>query len=202
MKEQEIWGLLTEKQFKEFKSVFSREFGDPIRKKRLAIQLWSGKTKKSKRVSTRIRITNGKPQIIHKIGDWENSKEWKFKELSINLPQDTKAVFNTFLVLRNITSEDTEIFIIQHELYLFKNKSVEIKLAKQFGKSKKYIFEVELKKEGQNLEKLVKKLGLAEYMRTTDVAFWDKWNKEVNINVRKITDLKIKNIINSYLYKK
>lgn len=196
MREKESWGLLTKSEFFEFLSKFKKKFGKSKKYKRLGISFWDPST--NKHLDTRIRITNGKPQIMQKIGKWENRSELDFKEILIDLDKNPEQVFRAYLILSNIIGKRKNCRFIQHENYIFNTTDFEIKLGKQFGKSVKYIFEIEAKNNKVNLESKLKELNLSRHVLKTDVEFWDSWNKEVNLTGEELNEKQILKLIESY----
>jgi len=197
MKEQESWGQLSKVQFSKFYHKFVKTYGKPITRKRLAISFWDPKI--GKNVDTRIRITDGKPQIVQKLGRWARTKKWKFTETFLDLPSDVDQIFNTYKILRNLVRRNDSCRFIQHKNYIFETENFEIKLSKQFGKITKYVFEVELKKPGKHLQKIVKSLGLYKYTKETDTDFWEKWNKTTNLTDEELKEEGVRKLIRKYL---
>jgi len=197
MKEQEAWGLINKTLFIKYNSIFTKKYGKPLLHKRLAISFWNPKIRKN--TDTRIRITDRKPQVMQKTGRWENIDQWVFTETLLDLPADADQVFAAFNILKNIVGKKNSIRFIQHKSYIFETGKYEIKLAEQYGKKTKYIFEVELKKDGLKLKDILSDLELSDYTLKTDTVFWDKWNKEVNMTSEDLKDAEILELIKSYL---
>ena len=197
MNELEAWGLLTQNQFAKFLTKFSQLFGKPRIIKRLAISFWD--PYKDKNTDIRIRITNGEPQKVKKVGEWEEKLEWNFSESLYDLPKDSVKIYAEFQTLRSHLTDPDSYNIIQHHSHIFDQPDFELKLAKQFGKNVKYVFEVELKNKSRDLKGIIKNLGLTDYLLATDTAFWDKWNKEVNLTGRDIGEKEVNELIKKYL---
>jgi hypothetical protein len=196
MHELEAWGLLTKKQFAHFLKLFQKRFGKPKKAKRLAISFWN--PKRNKNLDTRIRITNKKAEIVQKFGQWENAKRWSFTELVLPLPDDAKKVYLAYRILDNQIGKAYPYSFIQYENYLFNQLKFEIKLGHQFGKTSRYFFEVELLDKRSSLDLILRDLNLVSLVTPTNVAFWNKWNKEVNLTSEDLDEKEIKNLIQSY----
>lgn len=196
MKELEAWGLLTKKQFEKLLRLFTKRFGKPQKAKRLAISFWN--PKKNKNLDTRLRVTDKKAEIVQKFGDWENAQKWSFTELALPLPSDYKKAYLAYQILDNQTGKAFPYSFIQYESYLFRKPKFEIKLGRQFGKVSRYFFEVELLDEKSSLESILEDLGLNILVTITNVDFWKKWNREVNLTSDDLSEEKIKSLIQSY----
>jgi len=194
MLEKEYWGLLTSDEFNKKLNLFINKFGKPTIKKRLAIETndWA-----RPEVDSRIKITNGKAEFVQKTGDW-NSRERK--ELEIPLVNNVQAILDFFKAI--ITSVNAQIpsqQIMQFENYIFDLGYAELKIAHQLGKSDRYFFEVELIDNSKDLDLICKDLGLKADYEPKDRAFWEKWNQEVNIDSRNLSDDELKDLIEKYL---
>jgi hypothetical protein len=196
MLEQEAWGELSKDQFEEFLKMFGERFGEPSRHRRLSISFWNHKMNE---VDTRIRITDGKSEIMQKVGDWENVTQWVRKERHVKLGSDAGQIFNAFKILRQLLPPQEPCQFIQFDNYVFKTEAFEIKLSHQKGKSNKYNFEVESLNDESGLDEILKDLKLDNLVTVTDVKFWDKWNVELNVSDRDLSDEEIRDLIKEYL---
>lgn len=197
MLEKEYWGLLTQQQFNQKLEEFTAKFGQPIKKTRLAIETsdWA-----RPEVDSRIKITNGQAEFVQKTGDWNKRER---TELEIPLVNDAKAIINFFkAIIISVNAQIPSQQIMQYENYLFDLGYAEIKLSHQTGKSEKYPFEVELFDDTKNLDEICKELGLQPDHTPKDKPFWDKWNEELNLDSRNMSDEELLNIISRYLYEK
>lgn len=194
MKEKEYWGIISEEIFNSKIEEFTTKFGQAKNKKRLSLGItdWT-----RPEIDNRIKITNGKPEFVQKLGDW-NTRERDELEIPLIAEVDTIYSFHK-AIIHTLNAKDPSYLIIQHDNYLFDTDEVEIKLSHQFGKSDKYNFEVELKTEDGDLDKICSELGLQPDNEIKDKAFWDKWNEELNIDVRDLSKEELKKIIASYL---
>ncbi|GAB4156645.1 MAG: hypothetical protein Fur003_0050 [Candidatus Dojkabacteria bacterium] len=194
MKETEFWGLIDKNQFEEKIDKISLELGEPEQRKRLSIEVsdWADKT-----LDTRIRITDGKAELMQKKGNWEADTK---KEIRIDLKADAAEILNLYEILFNLTNGDEQrTNVIQFENYIWETDLYELKLSHQTGKSDKYNFELELKEENLDYSKVLKKFGLHPYEGERGIAFWDKWNRELNLDARDMTEDELKVLIKSYL---
>lgn len=89
--------------------------------------------------------------------------------------------------------------IIRFDNYVILTDDFEIKLSHQTGKSDKYNFEVETLTNKSDLKAILNDLGLSELVTVTDVAFWDNWNQELNLNDRDLSEEQILELIKEYL---
>lgn len=196
MIEEESWGVLTRSQLGEFLGKFTKLFGKPRHSKRLSLSFWDHNRNE---IDTRIRITDGKAEIMQKVGDIGESKHRIRSEQKIDLPSDTEEIFNAYQILRALVQGDGSCFIYQYDNYIFDNSDFEIKLTHQIGKTDKYNFEVEIHNKELKLTETLKKLGLFDLVTITDSKFWDKWNEELNLKDIDLSMDEIKDIIKKYL---
>src|SRR3989344_6868853 len=194
MNEVEIWGVLNKKEFDSKLDEFTKKYGNPKIQERLAIQIL-GVDDPS--LWTRIRITDGKAEIMQKVGSWDIGEQ---KEISVSLSPDLETVWRTFVIIKNLLKKRRyQVVIIQHKNFTFKTDGYEIKLSHQFGKTSKYPFEVEATKKDSELVSFAKKLGLTPDLKKKGEEFWNKWNEEVNLDGEKMKDKELKEIIRKYI---
>lgn len=196
MKEEESWGVLTKSQFDNFLVKFIKRFGNPVHSQRLSFSFWDHSRNE---VDTRIRITDGKAEVMQKIGGVGDKKLRVRTEKKIKLAPDPEEVTNTYQILRVLVPGDDSCYIYQHDNYIFKQPNFEIKLTHQIGKTDKYNFEVETDTSKVNLNQILKDLGLADKVTLTDAGFWDKWNEELNLKDNDINENQIRDLIKKYL---
>ena len=67
--EKELLTILTEKEYKRSVSFLTKKYGKPKLRKRVSLQ---SDNYDQENIDTRIRITNGKVELMQKIGDWKN----------------------------------------------------------------------------------------------------------------------------------
>lgn len=97
--EKELLTILAKDEYVQVLTRFKNEFGEPKVQKRLSLQ--SDDYGQSD-IDTRIRITNGKAELMQKIGDWKNITKGKSRtEVSIPLPSDSDVVAGLYRIIRN-----------------------------------------------------------------------------------------------------
>jgi hypothetical protein len=196
MTETESWGVLTKDQFDKFIAEFTKRFGKSTHSKRLSFSFWDHSCDN---IDTRIRITNGKAEIMQKVGDVGEGQQRVRTEQRIGLQSDLNEIFNAYQILRVLTPGDDSCYIYQHDNYIFKQGNFEIKITHQSGKTDKYNFEVEAVGDDADLNQILKDLGLSEFVTKTTVEFWNKWNEELNLRDNDLKPEQIKEIIKQYL---
>lgn len=152
----------------------------------------------NQKLDMRVRITNGQPVIMQKVGNWQDLTR---VEIETDIIKDTEHVFKTYKIISNIYASIPQSFetIIQHENHLFTNEKFELKLTKQFGKSNYYIFELEAKSNVVNLQEECKALELTIQDKFESEEDRKKRNTLVNLNPKELTEEEIKNLISTYL---
>lgn len=196
MMEEESWGVLTKEQFEQLLDRFIKRFGVPIHSKRLSFSFWDHNRNE---VDTRIRITNGNPEIMQKIGDVGEGQKRVRSEQRIELKSDLNEILNTYQILRVLIPGEDSCYIYQHDNYIFKQPTFEIKITHQSGKTDKYNFEVEAIGKNVDLKQILVDLGLFDLVTTTTVDFWNKWNEELNLKDNDLDQKQIQNLISEYL---
>lgn len=196
MTEKESWGVLTKDQFEKFLAEFTRRFGKPTQSKRLSFSFWDHSRNE---IDTRIRITDGQPEIMQKLGSWEKQQQWSRSERKVDLKSDVEEIFNTYVIFRVLIPGDDSCYIYQHDNYVFKQANFEIKVTHQSGKTNKYNFEVEAIGEDIDLNQILKDLGLFGLTTKTTEQFWNKWNQELNLRDVDLDPQQIKSLIQEYL---
>ncbi len=196
--EQEVWGLFpSEIEYKKYLGIFTAEYGLPVKKKRLAISFWDPNI--NNEIDTRIRVTDGKAELVQKCGAWENQTEIHMEEIDIPLPSDTQYLFNMYRVLRNNLPLTKSPFTTQYHNSLFLSPSFELKLTIQHGKKTRYSFEIEKLDDKIDLFVLARENGLEEYLLRTDLAFWNKWAEEMDVHTDDLSEDELKALIEQYL---
>lgn len=192
--EKELLTILSKSEFKKVLARCEKEFGKPKIVKRLALQStdyrWSD-------VDTRIRITNGKTEIMQKVGDWKNTNR---TEISVSIPSDLETIFDLYKVFRNCMRDDSVLTpIMQYENRLFITKEFEIKLTYQFGKKDAYNCEVEVFDNKLEPEDIAKKYEIPIHLAGQTQDFWKTWNETVNLSATELSDSELKEIIKKYI---
>lgn len=194
MLEKEILSLTTKNFFEKYISRFSQEIGLPRKKKRLAMQVTDYNRNT---LDTRIRITNGEPEIMQKKGEWSSESTF---EISIPLAKDPEIILNTHKALRNmLESENIETAIMQMESWIFDTERFELKFTYQTGKKDVYNFEIEVKDLNLDPKVIAEELGLKLELPGTDAEYWKNFNEEVNLRAADLNDEEILEIIKKYL---
>jgi len=196
MMEEESWGVLTKRQFDDFLDQFNKRFGKPIHSRRLSFSFWDHSRNG---IDTRIRITDGKAEIMQKIGGIGDKKLRVRSEQRIKLPSDSQELFSAYQILRVLIPGDDACYLYQHDNYIFKQPDFELKITHQIGKTDKYNFEVEVDTKKVDLNKVLKDLGLSEMVTLTSTEFWDKWNEELNLKDNDLDEKQIQDLIEKYL---
>lgn len=196
MLEQEAWGQLTKEQFDGFLKLFSERFGEASMHRRLSFSFWD---RNRKDLDIRVKITDGKAELVEKVGWVENSSEWNRTEREARLLYDACAIFNMVKIFQNLFPDDDPLPVMQYENYVWQTGEFEVKLSHQFGTGDKYNFEVETLYGESDLQEILRDLDLTNLVKATDVNFWEKWNEAVNLDGNKLNDEEIRNLIKEYL---
>jgi len=195
MLEHEIRGQLTKEDFEKKLADFTKRFGSPKRRRRLALKI--GAFHKYD-IQTRLRITNGIAEVVQKLGNRNaNVRE----EILFRLDSDVENIFNAYKVLtNNIVDPALKLgLVLQFDNYLFDQDDFELKLAHQTGRSDKYVVELEAKKEDMDLEGLAKDLDIVSNMEDMTYEDWKKWDDELNLDINGMSEEELKQLIRSYL---
>lgn len=192
--EKELLTILSKEEYEKVHAYLVEKFGDPEIVKRLSLQStdyrWAD-------VDTRIRITNGKAEIIQKVGDWKKQNR---QEITIPLPSDPKIIFDMYKIFMNAMRDEKVLTpIMQYENKLFKTKDFEIKLTHQFGKSDAYNCEIEVFDHALEPDYLAKKYNIPIHLPTQTQDFWKNWNETVNLSATELSDEELLNIISKYI---
>jgi len=192
--EKELLTILAKEEYDKVLARLEKEFGVPELVKRLSLQATDYR---SADVDTRIRITNGRAEIIQKLGDWKKGNR---HETSVPLPSSPKTVFDLYKIFLNAMKDtDVQSPIMQLENRLFKGTDFEIKLTYQFGKRDAYNCEIEVFDLGLEPEDLAEKYDIPIHLPTQTQDFWKKWNEEVNLSAGELSDEELLKIIKGYL---
>jgi hypothetical protein len=191
--EKEILTILSKQEYEDVFMRLQNKFGEPELVKRLSLQStdyrWAD-------VDTRIRITNGKAEVIQKVGDWKKQNR---QEITIPLPADPKIIFDMYKVFMNAMRDEKVLTpIMQYENRLFKGKDFEIKLTYQFGKQDAYNCEIEVFDLTLEPEDLANKYHIPIHLPAQTQDFWKKWNETVNLSATELSDEELLGIISKY----
>lgn len=193
--ETEVYGLLSKQEFEKFKTELSKNdvFTRKETVKRLSVQITDHARND---LDTRIRITNGQVEVMQKVGNWNAISR---EELSVGLQVAAEDVFRIFLILDNIMNADTvQKTVIQMENYIFLTNDFEVKLTHQLGGGEAYNFEIETFAEGLDPKDICKEFNLIPDLAPKDAAYWEDFNSRINLDIRKIGQKRLLNIIRSY----
>lgn len=192
--EKEILTILSKNEYDNALAGLERNFPKSKHIKRLAIQC----TDVSRNdLDTRIRITNGKVQLMQKKGQWKSKTR---EEIEVDLASNPELVLKIFRILRNTMQGDkVRTSIIQTDSLVFENKDFEIKLTHQFGKSDKYNAEIEVFDAKIEPEEIAEKFDIPVHLPEHTATFWDNWSRTVNFCADKLSEKKLLTIIKKYL---
>lgn len=196
--EKEILTILSKSEYDNVLSHLKKNLGLPKTQKRLSLQ---SDNYDQEDIDTRIKITNGKVELIQKVGDWKNITTGKSRtEIKVTLQKDAKNILDLYKVLRNL-NKDTSVqnIVMQYENYLWKIDNYEIKLTHQFGNSDAFNCEVEVFNNSLNPENLARQYNIPINLPTQTQDFWREWNERVNLPADKLSDEQLLEIINKYL---
>jgi len=196
--EKELLTILSKAEYKQVLIRLRKRFGEPRIQKRLSLQSDDyGQTD----IDTRIRITNGKAELMQKVGDWKNITKGKSRtEVSIPLPSDVDVIAGLYKIIRNLMrGSKIENIVMQFESYIWGSEGLEVKLTHQFGKSDAYNCEFEVFDSLRKPEDLMKKFNVPINLPTQSEDFWRKWNEKVNLNADKLSDEELLEVIKKYL---
>ena len=196
--EKELLTILSEEEHENVLTRLKEKFGEPQTQKRLSLQSDDyGQTD----IDTRIRITNGKAELMQKVGDWKNITKGKSRtEISIPLPSDVNTIVGLYRIIRNLMKgPKIENIIMQFESFIWEAQDFEIKLTHQFGKSDAYNCEVEVLNGSHKPEDLMKELNIPIHLPTQTENFWRDWNKKVNLFSDNLPEEELIEFIRKYL---
>lgn len=191
--EKEILTILSKEEYEKLLARLIKELGKPKLVKRLSLQCtdynWVD-------IDTRIRITDGKAEIMQKVGDYRKRIR---NEMKIPLVSDAQTIFDMYTIFRNVIEGEIQVPIMQYENRLFITKDFEIKLTYQFGKEDAYNCEVEILDSDLNPEAVARSFDIPIHLPEDTVDFWKKWNERVNLDANKLSEEELLKLIGSYL---
>lgn len=198
MLEKEIRGFIEKDKFKFVINHFTDQLGNPKYSKRLSLAIADYQ---NLTLETKIRITNGKAEVVQKVGDFTAVDR---EEITIVLTTLTSAeLVDLYKTYRNFLKDINEpmLTLIQHENYVFSNERIEIKLFRQFGNDEFFAFEVEalVEMEDIELENFCKDNKLIVDENYNDLKSIQKRNNRVNVELATLTDEELQDILDSYL---
>ncbi len=192
--ETEIWGVLTFDQFKAKIAELTKQLGKPQLSKRLSLQADHFKRHD---LDTRIRITNGKIELVQKIGQWEAvSRQEIHTPLKLSAPE----VLNLYKILINqLPLDNRQTNLIQYQNFIFITPDIEIKLGQQIGKQTVYHYELEANTPSADLEQARNQLKLPDALKQSDESFWADWNQRINLNYYDLEEAELIQLIQLHL---
>lgn len=192
--ERELLGELTKAEFEAKRVDLTHLFGEPKAVRRLALQVTDFSRHN---LDTRIRITDGKVELIQKLGAWQDQVK---QELCIELQMPAPDIAKLLKIIYNsLDSDNIQTTLIQMENYLYNTTDWEVKLTRQAGKVDHYNFEVEAKNDRVDIEEFCTSHGLKPDMTERTEAQWKAHNEKVNLDWAKISEAELIKIIKSYL---
>ncbi|MEK7526204.1 MAG: hypothetical protein AAB546_01860 [Patescibacteria group bacterium] len=192
--EKEILSILSFDEFKNLSVSLNKSLKGSKSIKRLSIQCTNYDYQN---LDTRIRITNGKSEIMQKIGDWKSDVR---QEISIPLKSDSDLILKTLKILRNITKgENIQTSIIQLENTVYKQKDFEIKLTHQFGKKDVYNCEIEVFDSKLDPKDIASNFNIPLHLPDHTAEFWKNWSESVNLSADGLSDKEMLEIISEYI---
>jgi len=196
--EKELLTILSEAEYKKLNKLLRSRLGQPKKQNRLSLQ---SDNYSQVSIDTRIRITNGKAELMQKVGNWKKITKGQTRtEISAPLPDNAETVLAFYQIIRNLVQgQSVENIMMQYESYLWGNEKFEIKLTHQFGKSDAYNCEVEVFDYSLKPQNLAKEYNIPIHLPMKKKDFWRKWNKKVNLSIDSLSDQKLLNIIKKYL---
>ena len=198
IEEKELLTILSEKEYKKVVAFLKKELGEPRLQKRLSLQ---SDDFLREDLDTRIRITNGRVELMQKVGDWKNITKGKSREeRSISLPADPKVILDLFKMLVNINSGKlAENVIMQFESLIWKTDALEFKLTHHFGGSDAYSAEVEVIDRSLRPNDVAHDYQIPVHLPMKNIDFWREWNKKVNLSADSLSGRVLLKIIRNYL---
>ena len=196
--EKELLTILDRDEYGRLEKFLRDNFGQPKIVKRLSLQ---SDNYDQTDVDTRIKITDGKPELIQKIGDWKNIIKGETRtEVTIPLQKDPETVLNLYKILRNLVKgTNVQDIVMQYESLIWETMEFEIKLTKQFGASVAYNCEVEVKKNSLSPLGVASQLTIPINPPGDSQEFWKDWNSRINLNADDLNDNELLGIISKYL---
>jgi hypothetical protein len=196
--EKELLTILTKEEYEGVLTTFKAEFGEPKIRRRLSLQCTNYDYED---VDTRIRITNGKAELMQKVGDWKNITKGESRtEITIPLHEEAENIVALYTILQNmLTGNNVQKIVLQFENYIWETKEFEIKLTNQFGKSDAYNCEIEVFDHNLEPSDIANKYNVTINPPSHEPGFWKEWNEKVNLNADKLTEEELLDIVKKYL---
>ena len=172
----------------------SARFGEPKKERRLVLQVSDFNRRD---LDTRIRITDGHPILIQKLGDWNAEDR---QEVSLALEPSPSSIARLYRMLGTmLRSDNVQRVVMQLENSLFITTESEIKLSRQFGKGEAYSFEVEQLAPTADLLGICRQLNLDPDLSHKDDRFWKDYSERVNLDATLLSEQELAALVSSYL---
>ncbi len=204
MREKEFIGEINGDIFSEKVKEFSNKFGKPELKKRLGLMVFD---RNNSDVDTRVRITNGKAEVMQKVKVVDDGSGLSIKkEISIPLLSNTDVIYNAYVsylnLLKSKYSEKLISLAVQTENYIWELSEmygVELKISYQFGINDYYTFEIEAVKDGVDLEVVRNALSLSPTANHASDERKLFRSTQVDLNLLPLSEEQVKEIISKYV---
>jgi hypothetical protein len=195
MIEKELWGTMPFDKYNTKVELFTKEFGEPRKSKRLALRFGPNERMY---INTRIRITDGDAKLMQKVHERDESTA---DENELDIPNNSDYIINLFKTYKVLLQdfENTHFRLIRFENLIFDTKDYEIKLTHQFGNDEIYSFEVEAKTEDADIKGFCEKYDLIPDPNANSDEFWVEYNKRVNVDVANWSNDQLREVIEEYL---
>jgi len=191
--EKEIWSIISKSNYHKILKLLKGKFRTEKYTKRLSMQATDYNRQD---LDTRIRITNGKVEIMQKKGEWKGDTR---VEISVPLNCSHDDIFYAYKIIRNLlTGSNVETSIIQTENHIFENADYEIKLTHQFGKTDVYNYEIEVFNHAIDPKEIVKEFNIPINSPENTPEFWKEWSQKVNLQADLLSDKELLELIKRY----
>lgn len=192
--EKEIGGALSRAEYGSRIIKLKKARGKLEEMKRLSIQITDFDNNK---IDTRLRITNGKPALMQKVGDWNAESRL---EIEVPVAGKSNDIYGLYQIITNLlTGHNLKKNIIQLHNTVLTTEHYEVKLTMQKGNEEVYGFEVEVFDHSIDPVEICKQYELVPDLATKDSTYWDEFNKKVNIDIESLSEKSIIEIIESYM---
>jgi hypothetical protein len=199
--ENEVIGEINKEIFTSKKIEFTKSFGEPSCKKRLGLMVFD---RNNPDVDTRVRITNGKAEVMQKILKNEDGQgHYKKDEISFDINSSVDDIFNAFLTYTNLLQEKYSNglirLLVQTENYIWKVENYELKISYQFGKNDYYTFEIEAINEKCDVKQVQSQLGLIPTENHASKERKEFRATQVDLNANEMSLEEVRSVIKNYI---
>lgn len=200
MKEVEILSGISPEKFNVKVEEFTKKFGEPKVQKRFGIIF--GNYSKGNEIDTRIKITNGVPHIIQKVGEGLSASRTNTEFDLILKNNKAEDILMLIRMLQKIGNHDSGFTspVQQYDNLLFSTPDMEIKMYRQFNsKNMFYGFEVELLNLQSDIHDVCDDLGLELDGVDRDATYWYEYDQKYNADGLQMSDEELLIILSKYL---